>query len=436
MGLAAWDVATLFLTYNITYFNRLHRWEGWNPGLSVIVVSWLAASYLLGRYSPSSHQGKNDSLNRVLQTIGAAGAVIVVFIGHSWLYQVIDAQTRFRGFLIPLVTGASVLSTCGQVVTARLQNRESWWILVGKRSDLEVVKKELEREGGTLIRRTRMVEVKEAVELVERSGVKTGIAIGNIEEGEWRLIDRILKAREIGRTVVPLCSWCEKELQRIPPELVNSAWLVQAEGFELRAGSLNWRIKRFSDVVGAILLMVVTAPIVLGAGLLIWLEDRGPVIYSQVRTGLNGKRVRISKLRSMKQDSEQDGAQWAKRADSRITRVGKILRATRIDELPQLVNVLNGDLSLIGPRPERPEIEVRLEEEIPHYRLRHWVRPGLSGWAQVSYQYGASIEDSRMKLAYDLYYLRNAGILLDILILIKTIKLVTRAEGSSPVEKK
>ena len=134
----------------------------------------------------------------------------------------------------------------------------------------------------------------------------------------------------------------------------------------------------------------------------------------------------------MRVNAETYGAQWASKRDPRITHIGKFIRATRIDELPQLINVINGDLSLIGPRPERPEIEENLEKQIPHYRVRHWIRPGLSGWAQVCYPYGASVEDSRMKLSYDLYYLRNSNLFLDFLITLKTIRLVAGAKGASP----
>jgi lipopolysaccharide/colanic/teichoic acid biosynthesis glycosyltransferase len=168
------------------------------------------------------------------------------------------------------------------------------------------------------------------------------------------------------------------------------------------------------------------------AALLIRLEDRGPVFYSQERTGLYGSPIRVWKLRTMRVGAEAHGARWASRNDPRITRVGVWLRRLRLDELPQLVSVLMGDMSLIGPRPERPELEETLERQIPHYRVRHWVRPGLSGWAQVCYPYGASVEDSRMKLSYDLYYLRNASLMLDILILIKTIRLVAGARGAQP----
>ena len=179
-------------------------------------------------------------------------------------------------------------------------------------------------------------------------------------------------------------------------------------------------------------LLLLTAPLLLAAAALIRLEDGGPIFYGQQRTGLYGERILIWKLRSMRQNAESSGARWASRNDARITTVGNWLRRLRIDELPQLVSVLSGDMSLIGPRPERPELELDLEERIPHYRVRHWVRPGLSGWAQVCYPYGASIEDSRMKLSYDLYYLRNANLMLDFLILIKTLRLVARGQGAVP----
>jgi len=173
-----------------------------------------------------------------------------------------------------------------------------------------------------------------------------------------------------------------------------------------------------------------TALLLLAAALLIKLEDGGPVFYGQWRSGLDGEPFKVWKLRSMRVDAEQAGAQWSGRGDPRITRIGRLLRVTRIDELPQLWAVLTGSMSLIGPRPERPEIEECLERHIPHYRLRHLIRPGLSGWAQVNYPYGASLLDSTNKLSYDLYYLRNSSFWLDLLILFKTIRLVFNGQGA------
>jgi lipopolysaccharide/colanic/teichoic acid biosynthesis glycosyltransferase len=233
-------------------------------------------------------------------------------------------------------------------------------------------------------------------------------------------------------SICSLVLWAELHLQRVPPELFSSRWLVQAEGFELQPGRWGWRLKRYGDVLVSLLLLLASAPLLLLAALLIRLEDGGPVFYSQNRTGLYGETIRIAKLRSMRVEAQAQGARWASRNDPRITRVGHWLRRLRIDELPQLLSVLRGEMSLIGPRPEQPELEELLQDQIPHYRVRHWVRPGLSGWAQVCYPYGASVADSRMKLSYDLYYLRNANLMLDLLILLKTVRLVLQARGAIP----
>ena len=242
----------------------------------------------------------------------------------------------------------------------------------------------------------------------------------------------MLQQRNLGQPVLELVDWCERHLQRVPPELLSSRWLLLAEGFRLRPGQAGWRLKRLGDLVVGGILLALASPVLLLAAALIKLEDGGPVLYSQIRTGLYGQPFRIWKLRSMRVGSEAQGVRWASRHDPRITRVGVWLRRLRLDELPQLVNVLAGDMSLIGPRPERPELEHNLEQLVPHYRVRHWIRPGLSGWAQVCFPYGASVDDSRIKLSFDLYYLRNFSLFLDALILLKTIRLVSRAEGALP----
>ncbi len=259
-----------------------------------------------------------------------------------------------------------------------------------------------------------------------------GIAVSELANLSDSLIEELLAKRGSGAVLCSLVSWSEQQLQRVPPELFSSRWLVQAEGFELQPGRWGWRVKRLGDLLVAAALLLATAPLLLLAAAAIRLEDGGPVLYGQMRTGLYGQPYRVWKLRSMVLDAERQGARWARRDDPRITRVGQLLRRLRIDELPQLISVLQGDMSLIGPRPERPELEVILEQTIPHYRVRHWIKHGLSGWAQLCFPYGASLEDSRMKLSYDLYYLRNANPLLDLLILLKTIRLVSLAKGAIP----
>ena len=221
----------------------------------------------------------------------------------------------------------------------------------------------------------------------------------------------------------------ERQLERLPPSLLPEHWLDYQDIPFNRLFSLERQLKRISDLVLAAGLLALTSPLLLISALLIWLEDRGPVFYSQERSGLLGRPFQVVKLRTMQIASANEPASWTLPGDRRITRVGQWLRRLRLDELPQLMSVLQGDMSLIGPRPERPELEHELEANIPHYRKRHWMRPGLSGWAQVCAPYAASIEDSEIKLSYDLYYLKHFSTWMDLVILFRTIKTVLKAGG-------
>ncbi len=221
----------------------------------------------------------------------------------------------------------------------------------------------------------------------------------------------------------------ERQLERIPPMLLPEPWLSYSEIPWNALFSPQRQLKRFADVVVSLLLLALTSPLVIIAAIFIWLEDRGPIFYVQERSGWLGQPFKVLKLRTMKVSSSKVPITWTLPGDQRITRVGRLLRRSRLDELPQLVNVVRGDMSLIGPRPELPQIELELEASIPHYRKRHWMRPGLSGWAQVCAPYAASIEDSELKLSYDLYYLKYFSTWLDLLILLRTIKTVLKVAG-------
>jgi sugar transferase (PEP-CTERM system associated) len=188
--------------------------------------------------------------------------------------------------------------------------------------------------------------------------------------------------------------------------------------------------KNAIDFVVALTLLIATFPLMLATAMLIKITSRGPIFYSQVRVGLGGKTFTIYKFRSMRTDAEKDGARWASTNDDRITPIGRFIRKTRIDELPQLINVLKGEMSMVGPRPERPQFVNKLKEEIPFYELRHIMRPGLSGWAQVRYQYGSSVEDAHEKLRYDLYYIKNYSLFIDLTILLETTKVVLFGSGA------
>ena len=190
-------------------------------------------------------------------------------------------------------------------------------------------------------------------------------------------------------------------------------------------------MKRTFDILVSAGLLVVTAPVLAVASLLIALEGGGPIIYRQDRVGFRGRPFTVYKLRSMAHDAEKDGrAAWASKNDARVTRVGRYIRRMRIDELPQLLNVLKGEMSFVGPRPERPEFVAMLTDQIPYYAVRHSVKPGLTGWAQVRYSYGATVEQSVRKLEYDLYYVKNHTLLLDLVILLETVRVVLLGEGA------
>ena len=196
----------------------------------------------------------------------------------------------------------------------------------------------------------------------------------------------------------------------------------------------NSSIKRFGDILLSSVLIITTTPILFITFIFIWVDDGLPIFYCQERSGLKGKKIRIFKLRSMVKDAEKTGAKWAISNDERVTKVGSFLRKFRIDELPQLISVFKGDMSLIGPRPERPLFDKKIINHIPNYKLRLLCKPGLSGWAQVNYPYGASIEDAKNKFSYDAFYIFNSSLKLDFYILLKTIKLILSGNGSDPAD--
>jgi exopolysaccharide biosynthesis polyprenyl glycosylphosphotransferase len=238
-----------------------------------------------------------------------------------------------------------------------------------------------------------------------------------------------MEMRLRGVYIYSLSEFYEQIWEKIPPASIRDDWFAFTSGFSLLHNRINARIKRLIDIVLTLLILLITLPIILVVILAIKLDSSGPIFYSQIRTGFNGKPFRVHKFRSMYQDAEKQGVQWACKKDSRITKVGHFIRITRIDELPQLWNVLKGDMSLIGPRPERPEFDVQLREKIAYYDVRYLVKPGITGWAQVKYPYGASVEDAYQKVAYDLYYIKNYSLLLDLAIVLKTIRIVFLGKG-------
>ena len=258
------------------------------------------------------------------------------------------------------------------------------------------------------------------------SGILIDGAERNLSES---MIRELMDMRLKGVYVYSIADFCEQFWQKIPPAYIQDDWFAFTSGFNILHNRIKAKLKQAIDIVVAAIMLVVLLPITILVAIAIRLNSSGPIFYSQVRTGLNGKKFRVYKFRSMYQDAEARGIQWAKEKDPRITSVGSFIRLTRIDELPQLWNVFKGDMSLVGPRPERPEFDLQLRAEIPYYDVRYLVKPGITGWAQVCYPYGASVEDAYQKVAYDLYYIKNYSLFLDFAIALKTLRVVFLGKG-------
>ncbi len=243
-------------------------------------------------------------------------------------------------------------------------------------------------------------------------------------------VDDVLECKVQGVEILDISTFFERQTGRIKLHALHPSNLIFSDGFI--QGGIDLYLKRLFDIVTSFILLLVTWPVMLITALAIMLESnfKGSIFYKQVRVGLFNKNFDVIKFRSMGMDAEKNGAQFAQAADPRVTRVGDIIRKLRIDELPQLFNVLRGDMSFVGPRPERPEFVQELSEAIKYYEIRHYVKPGITGWAQICYPYGATQEDTRNKLEYDLYYMKNYSIFLDIMILLQTIQVVVWRQGS------
>ena len=265
-------------------------------------------------------------------------------------------------------------------------------------------------------------------DLVSRHYVQEIIVAVREQRGGGVPMDELLACRIRGIPVMDLAAYTESARSEVPIDSLKGSWLVYGHGFV--QGRARQALKRAFDILTSALLLIVVSPLMLLTAIAIKLDSRGPVLYRQERVGLRGRSFMCTKFRSMSVDAEQDGvARWASKNDPRVTRIGAFLRKSRIDELPQLWSVFTGEMSLVGPRPERPAFVEELKEQIPFYEIRHTVKPGITGWAQVRYHYGASMDDARRKHQFDLYYVKNNSLVLDLLVLVETVSVIVFREG-------
>ncbi|TQV88876.1 TIGR03013 family XrtA/PEP-CTERM system glycosyltransferase [Aliikangiella coralliicola] len=243
-------------------------------------------------------------------------------------------------------------------------------------------------------------------------------------------VDALLDCKLSNINVIDFVSFWEREKGMLRLDMLNPSWMIFADG--CKQSSFGLSIRRIFDIAISFVILAMMFPVLIVTAILIFIESgfKGPIFYSQIRVGLNGKPFKLLKFRSMVVNAEKDGAQWAKQNDMRVTRIGKFIRKVRIDELPQMLNILRGDMSIVGPRPERPEFVEQLDNKVPFYSARHRVKPGLAGWAQLKYPYGASEDDAYNKLQYDLYYVKNHSFLMDVLVLLQTVEVIILGKGA------
>jgi sugar transferase (PEP-CTERM system associated) len=263
----------------------------------------------------------------------------------------------------------------------------------------------------------RLVETLDADEILLAAGERRGSLP----------LRSLIDCRLGGVPVTPYQIFCERELGRIDYDALRPDWFL-SEGF--LGGYWRMMLKRGLDVACSLFLLFVSWPLIVATSIAIRIESPGPILYRQERLGLRGRNFRLAKFRSMSTDAEQDGVpRWAAENDRRVTAIGRIIRATRIDEIPQILNILKGEMSLVGPRPERPYFVDHIGETISFYGERRYVKPGITGWAQINYPYGASLEDAKRKLEYDLFYIKYFSIVLDLLIILQTLRIILWREG-------
>ena len=419
--------------YYALYGWRFGVWPGLSLRLGILLALWSLTSYVVGRYVSGAERGSDsNTLDVIAKQLIGTGAVLLLTLSitllNLWLFSQNPFQSPFRSFLITFLGSLAISSPLLQLAICRLsairdRDGNSTWTYVG--SDLGF------QQLQEMLKWSRIYVHIEHVLPDNLCEVFSAQCIVDQFYGQPVNVLKVLsRYQSKGSLILSRLAWCEAVLQRFPSEFLSDADLLTG-GFSAAKGTFQTRLKRLGDVLVSISLLIITSPLILISALLIKLSSRGPIFYSQVRTGLDGYPFRIWKLRTMRIDAERQGAQWSSSSDPRVTNLGSLLRITRLDELPQLWCVLTGSMSLIGPRPERPEFDQQLSRKIPYYELRYQIRPGLSGWAQVNYPYGASVEDSANKLSYDLYYLKNFP-LLDLLILFKTMRLVFNAQGALP----
>ncbi|MDE0950113.1 MAG: TIGR03013 family PEP-CTERM/XrtA system glycosyltransferase [Halioglobus sp.] len=398
----------------------------------------------MGLFEPRMREGRSGILVRTLGGFFAASAITV---GAFSLLPDFELWSGILVYTLLLSFIAHLLSRMAFINVTDLDQFKSRVLVLGSGSVASTItssmRRKTDRQGFNIVGYVRVaneeprvsgeriINLRQPLDEYAKQTEIDQIIVALDNKRDQTPTDELFKCRLQGVKVLNLVNFFEREAGKILVDFATPGWMTLTEN--LRSNASTSLSKRCFDICASFILLMATWPLMLVTALAIYLEDgiKAPIFFSQERVGLNGKAFRVLKFRSMSVDAEKDGkARWATENDTRVTRVGSFIRRTRIDELPQIFNVLAGEMAFIGPRPERPEFVKQLVEQIPYYNSRHAVKPGITGWAQLCYPYGASEEDARQKLQFDLYYVKNQSLFLDFMVTLSTVEVVLFGKGA------
>ena len=362
---------------------------------------WTAGNYITGEYNGRSLGNISKTAERIAR-VGVSTVILALVI------NILSNKEPGTAGVAMVCTIAASLSVTSRDIT----QKKISWIFAGSRKEQDLIGKELSSRSKELwIKRDQAGD-----------NAETGIVVGNQSAEESAFNNQELtRWKSSGREICTVSEWFERHEKRLPSHLIGNNYAVERQWPRIAKGTLTWRIKRIGDLVVGLPLLIVLTPVMAIAAAAVYAEDKKNPIYSQIRNGMNGKKFRIWKIRSMGSRWIIDSTTGRKQASKYVTTVGRFIRKHRIDELPQIINVLSGEMSLIGPRPERPGIDLMLSRKIKNYSLRLCVKPGITGWAQVNYGYTRTIDETIKKLSYDFFYIDRESLLLDLFVIAKTM---------------
>jgi exopolysaccharide biosynthesis polyprenyl glycosylphosphotransferase len=387
---------------------------------SFIFAAWIIIFYIFGLYDLSHLKNYLKLFEQIIIGI-FFGSVLAIIVFYSFPYFKISPRTNLAIFVAVFIAVESLWRILFYSV---IKNPQRKVLIIGQGNDVEELKKlittnpQLGYQVSSHIKDVS-IEANEFSKILSENKIDTIIINQNLETNPI-IVKEIYKGISSGIEIIDMVTAYENLFKKLPLSEIKDIWVVTNLS---KSHNTYEVVKRPLELVASILLFLIISPILILVFLAVKITSKGPSIYKQIRLGKNEKQFYIYKFRTMVNNAEKDGAKWATSGDSRVTGLGKFLRFTHIDELPQLVNIIKGNISFVGPRPERPEFVEQLKKTIPYFDVRHIIKPGLTGWAQVNFKYGSSVEDAYQKLQYDMYYIKRRSFVLDFLVVLKTIKM-------------